>query len=119
MSSSGTRKNSPSHRVTGESSPVSPSVQPRPLPMLGALYRGEQVRVLAGRAPDVLDYLQPVEHAGLQLVTGKRLEGAVDLRQRRLVRRVVVGVVGERRPRLCAEDVVDELVGVVRVLGAL
>src|SRR5215208_536127 len=97
MRSSGTRKKSPSQMVTGESRPANLNVQPRPsLPMLGALYRGEEGGVRAGRSPDVLDDLQ-----------------------RRLVRRVVVRVVGECRACLGAEDVVYELVGVVRVLGAL
>src|SRR5829696_10567922 len=81
MRSSGTKKKSPSHTVTGESSPTSLRVQPRPsLPMLGTLYRGEEGRVLAGRCPNVLDDLEPFEDARLQLVTRKVLEGAVDYR---------------------------------------
>src|SRR5215218_6588292 len=118
MRSSGMRKKSPSHTVTGESSPASLKVQPRPcLPMLGTLYRGEEGRVLARRGAHVLDDLQPIEDAGIQLVTRKVLESPVDHGERRLVGRVVVRVVGERGPRLGAEYVVYELVGVVGVLG--
>ena len=60
--SSGTKKKSPSHTVTGESKPASLKVQPRPsLPMLVTLYRGKEGRVLASRLPNVLDDLQPLE----------------------------------------------------------
>src|SRR5215218_8754452 len=105
--------------VTGESSPASLKVQPRPpFPMSGALYRGEEGRVLAGRFPDVLDDLQPLEDARFELVTRELLEGTVDHRQRGLVGRVEVRVVGEFGPRFGAEYVVYELVGVVGVLGA-
>src|SRR5918998_1798234 len=118
MSSSGTRKNSPSKIVTGASSPASLRDQPRPLcsPMLGALYLGEDALVLAGRLPSVLDDLEPLEDLGFQLVTGEARERLVDLRERGIVGRVVVGVVRELGPDLGVEDVVYELVGVVRVL---
>src|SRR5918994_6181414 len=118
MKSRGTRKNSPSQNVTGASRPASLRDQPLPFssPMLGALYFGEQSRVLAGRLPHVLDDLQPFEHLGGELVTGKLLERLVDHRERGLVGRVVVGVVGERCTDLGVQDVVYELVGVVWVL---
>src|SRR5215204_6158340 len=120
MRSRGTRKKSPSHMVTGVSNPASLKVQPRPpFPISGALYRGEEGRVSAGRFPHVLDGLQPFEYAGVQRVTREVLERAVDHRQCRLVWRVVVSVVRERSPRLGVEDVVYELVGVVGMLGAL
>src|SRR5512132_1127994 len=98
MNSSGTRKNSPSQNVTGASRPASPRDQPRPFssPMLGALYFGEQSRVLAGRLPHVLDDLQPVEHRGIERVTRELLERGVDHRERGRVGGVVVGVGGER-----------------------
>src|SRR5919112_3073281 len=118
MKSSGTRKNSPSQIVTGVSRPASPRDQPPPFssPMLGALYFGEQSRVLAGSLAHVLDDLQTVEHLGTQLVTRELLERLVDHRERGLVGRVVVGVVGERCADLGVQDVVYELVGVVWVL---
>src|SRR5215211_5011682 len=121
IKSSGTRKKSPSQIVTGASRPASPRDQPRPFlsPMLGALYLGEQSRVLAGRPPHVLDDLQPVVHLGCQRVTGELLERVVDHRESGFVWRVVVSVVRERRAGLGVEDVVYELVGVVGVLGAL
>src|SRR5215216_4918776 len=121
IKSSGTRKKSPSQIVTGVSRPARPRDQPRPFsfPMLGALYLGEESRVLAGRLAHVLDDLQPVEHLGFQRVAGELLERAIDRRERGLVWRVVVGVVRERCADLGVEDVVYELVGVVGVLGAL
>src|SRR5918998_2915751 len=117
MSSSGTRKKSPSQIVTGASRPASPRVQPRPFPppTLGALYLGEAALVVAGRLSNVLYDLQPVVDLVPQGVAGEAREGVVEHRDRGLVRRVVVGVVRERRPDLGVEDVVYKLVGVVRV----
>src|SRR5215218_2999663 len=121
IKSSGTRKKSPSQIVTGVNRPASPGDQPRPFPspMLGALYLCEESRVLAGRLAHVFDDLQPVVHLGFQRVAGELLERVGDHRERGFVWRVVVGVVRERRADLGVEDVVYELVGVVRVLGAL
>src|SRR3712207_5494102 len=114
MSSSGTRKKSPSQIVTGASRPASPRVQPRPFPSptLGALYLGEAPLVVAGRLSHVLYDLQPVVHLGCQGVTRKLGERVVEHRDCGLVGRVVVGVVRKRRPHLGIEDVVYELVGV-------
>src|SRR3712207_7208438 len=66
MSSSGTRKKSPSQIVTGASRPASPRVQPRPFPAptLRALYLGEAALVVAGRLSHILYDLQPVVHIG-------------------------------------------------------
>src|SRR5687768_1814013 len=119
MSSSGTRKNSPSQIVTGANRPASPRVQPRPRPFssstLRALYLSEAALVVAGRLSQILYDLQPVVHLGRQRVTGKLRERLVEHRNRGLVRRVVVGIVRERCADLGIEDVVYELVGVVRM----
>src|ERR687893_2794520 len=118
MRSSGTRKKSPSQKVTGASKPANPRVQPRPLfsPMLRALYLGEDALVLAGHLPHVLDELQPLEDLGRRVVGRDVREPLVDHRERSLVGGGVVGVVRERRADFGIEDVVYELVGVIRML---
>src|SRR5918997_242472 len=54
-----------------------------------------------------------------QTVTGEARERLVDLRERGIVRRVEVSVVRELGPDLGVENVVYELVGVVRVLRTI
>src|SRR5215218_1601586 len=121
IKSSGTRKKSPSQRVTGVSRPTSLKVQPRPLssPMLRALYLGEAALVVAGHLSQVLDDLQPVFHLGRQGVVREFLERIGQHGERGLIWRVEVEVAVECRADLGVEDVVYELVGVVRVLCAL
>src|SRR3712207_2790542 len=117
MRNSGTRKKSPSQKMTGASRPASPRVQPPSFfsPMLRALYLGEDALVLAGLFSHVLDELQPLEDLGWRGVGRDVLERFVDHRQRGLVGRGVIGVVGELGSDLGIEDVVYELVGVIRM----
>src|SRR5215218_7328798 len=111
---SGTRKKSPSQRVTGVSRPTSPKVQPRPFssPMLRALYLGEAALVVAGHLSQVLDDLQPVFHLGRQGVVWELRERVGQHRERGLIWRVEVEVAVECRADLGVEDVVYELVGI-------
>src|SRR4028118_1580385 len=99
MSSSGTRKKSPSQIVTGASNPANPRDHPRPLlpPMLGALYLGEDALVLPRRLTGVLDDFEPLKDLIRQHVAGEFRERLIYLRQRGRVGRVVVGVVRELR----------------------
>src|SRR5919112_109793 len=94
IKSSGTRKKSPSQRVTGVSSPTSPKVQPRPFssPMLRALYLSKAALVVASHLSQVLDDLQPVFHLGCQRVVRELRERVGQHWERGLIWRVEVEV---------------------------
>src|SRR4028118_2421706 len=106
--------------ATGARSTARPSDQPLATRSLisGALHFGKEALVLARGLARVLYDLQPLEDAFGEHVAWQVLERVVDHPQRRRVRGVVVGVVRELGPGLRPQDVVYELVGILRVLGA-